>query len=454
MLAQVPSVERRVCALLEKDSRAGVRRFAVRERRRQRLGEAEEARAVRMRELESRLWDSGLTRVAGVDEVGRGCLAGPVVAAAVILKPGSVLPGIDDSKKLKPEQRLKFREEIVARAVGIGIGVVGVADIDRLNILEASMEAMRQALARLGLPGPEHVLVDGARPPGSGFVETAVVGGDARSASIASASIVAKVYRDEIMVSHDSSYPGYGFASNKGYGSADHLMALEKLGPCRLHRRTFGPVADFLRPEPSPTFLAFEESFRNSVSLAQLARAARPLSTRPLSTQGHIELPSEELAGLRRLYRERRHRLSAVGVRGEAAAADYLEARGYAILERQYRGAGGEVDLIVRKDNCLAFVEVKTRLHDGSYPPEERVRSRKRAHLTRAARLYLARPSTGPLSTGPLSTGPLSLGPLCLGTDLEYRFDIVAVVLYAGRGKPRIRHLTDAFQASPQGSER
>jgi len=133
-----------------------------------------------------------------------------------------------------------------------------------------------------------------------------------------------------------------------------------------------------------------------------------------------------------------------VGVRGEAAAADYLEARGYAILERQYRGAGGEVDLIVRKDNCLAFVEVKTRLHDGSYPPEERVRSRKRAHLTRAARLYLARHSTG----------PLSLGPLCLGTDLEYRFDIVAVVLYAGRGKPRIRHLTDAFQASPQGSER
>ncbi len=422
LLAKAPTVERRLFALLEKDRRAGVRRLAVRERTRQRLREAEEAREARMRELESRLWDSGLTRVAGVDEVGRGCLAGPVVAAAVVLKPGTVFPGIDDSKKLKPELRLQFRDDIAVRAARIGIGVVEAADIDRLNILEASMKAMRQALARLGSPGPEHVLVDGACTPGSPYVETAIVGGDARSASIAAASIVAKVHRDEIMVSLDRRYPGYGFASNKGYGSGAHLAAIEKCGPCPLHRRSFGPLADLLRPEPSRAYLAFEESFRSSVSLAELARAAGPLSAR-----GRIELSPAELAGLRRLYRERRHRLSAVGVRGEAAAADYLEVCGYAVLERQYRGAGGEVDLIARRDNCLVFVEVKTRLQDGSYLPEERVRSRKRAHLTRTARHYLAR--------------------LSLASDIECRFDVVAVVL-RGRRAPKIRHLKDAFQAS------
>ena len=416
-------MEKRLCALLEKDRRAGVRRLAVRQRRHQRLQQAEEEREARMRELESRLWDSGLTMVAGVDEVGRGCLAGPVVAAAVVLSPDAIPPGLDDSKKLKPERRLQLREEVATQAVCVGIGVVDVADIDRLNILEASMEAMRRALAGLDPRVPEHVLVDGARTPGSPYAETAIVDGDARSASIAAASIVAKVHRDEMMISYAEQYPRYGFASNKGYGSAHHRAAIEQYGPCPLHRRSFRPLAESLRPEPSQTYLAFAEGFRSSRHLTELESLGRSLAQRGCA------IAAQELADLRRLYRDRRRRLSEVGSRGEAAAAEYLKSRGYGILERHYRGAGGEVDLIARKEDCLVFVEVKASQgrEGGDYPPEERVRSHKRTHLARAARHYLARRSAG--------------------TDLECRFDVVAVV-FGTEAAPEITHLENAFQAS------
>lgn len=183
--------------------------------------------------------------VAGVDEAGRGPLAGPVVAAAVILPAKGVPRGIDDSKKLSATTRAALCARITGCAT-VGIGVIEAEEIDTLNIHWATMKAMTLAVdavaAQLG-KAPGHVLVDGNRLPRWDYVATALVGGDALSLSIAAASIVAKHHRDEIMQRHHADYPHYGWASNKGYGSAAHLRALGEHGPSPLHRRSFAPVA-------------------------------------------------------------------------------------------------------------------------------------------------------------------------------------------------------------------
>jgi ribonuclease HII len=178
--------------------------------------------------------------VAGVDEVGRGPLAGPVVAAAVILDPARMPDGIDDSKVLTAERREALFELILDRAE-VSIASVGSAEIDRVNIRQASLAAMRRAVA--GLPRrPCVALVDGNDPPKLACAMTAIVGGDGLSLSIAAASIVAKVFRDALMRRLDAVHPGYGLASHKGYSTREHLDALARLGPCRVHRRSFAPV--------------------------------------------------------------------------------------------------------------------------------------------------------------------------------------------------------------------
>ena len=235
-------IDQSVFCHLESDTRAGVRRIAARLRRNEQRAASEEARVERMMIFENDLWRSGVRVVAGVDEVGRGCLAGPVVAAAVVLKPDSRLQGIDDSKKLKPEIREGLSEIILDQALSVTLAEVEASDIDRLNILQASLLAMRKAVGDL-VPNPEHVLIDGSQKAGSPFSETTVVRGDERSISIAAASIVAKVHRDRLMVELGKAYPHYGFASNKGYASKHHRQALCDYGPCRLHRRSFEPVA-------------------------------------------------------------------------------------------------------------------------------------------------------------------------------------------------------------------
>ena len=191
----------------------------------------------------------GIDNVVGVDEVGVGPLAGPVVAAAVVL-PGRVgLLGLDDSKRLRRAERERLASALHAQCVGIGIGVVGVAEIDRLNIYHAALEAMRRAVVRLSERcQPGHLLVDARTVPGVEVAQTAIVRGDATDASIAAASIVAKVYRDELMQELDERYAGYGFARHMGYGTAQHLCALRELGPSPVHRRSFAPVAEALRP--------------------------------------------------------------------------------------------------------------------------------------------------------------------------------------------------------------
>lgn len=179
--------------------------------------------------------------VAGVDEAGRGPLAGPVVAAAVVLDPDCIPEGINDSKALTAAKRARLCEELLACAQ-VGVGVASVEEIDRLNILWATMLAMTRAVEALGFP-PAFVLVDGNRCPSWHHRSEAVVSGDALCLSIAAASIVAKHRRDCMMVELDAEYPGYGWASNKGYGGKAHQEALRTLGPTPHHRRSFAPVA-------------------------------------------------------------------------------------------------------------------------------------------------------------------------------------------------------------------
>ena len=191
---------------------------------------------------------SGL--VAGIDEAGRGPLAGPVVAAAVILSAGPLPIGLNDSKKLSPARRTTLAAEI-RRHHRFGIGQASVAEIDALNILNATYLAMRRALAALGTPVPMAVLVDGNRDPKLGVTTQLIIGGDGLSASIAAASIIAKVTRDQILADMAQECPGYGFERHKGYGTADHLAALARLGPTAHHRRSFAPVTRLLRSTPA-----------------------------------------------------------------------------------------------------------------------------------------------------------------------------------------------------------
>lgn len=183
---------------------------------------------------------------AGTDEVGRGPLAGAVVAAAVILNPAQPIAGLGDSKQLSEKQREQCYGQILQFAVAFAIGRASVIEIDRLNILHASLLAMQRAVEALSTQ-PEFVLVDGNRCPSWRYQSQAVVKGDARVAEIAAASIVAKVTRDREMRLLDAEYPGYGFAQHKGYPTPQHLLALQALGPCPIHRRSFAPVAQLLR---------------------------------------------------------------------------------------------------------------------------------------------------------------------------------------------------------------
>lgn len=190
---------------------------------------------------EGQAWRSGIIRVAGLDEAGRGPLAGPVVAAAVIIDPARRIRGLADSKVLPPERREELYDAIHARALAVGVAVIDHLTIDRINILEATRLAMREALASLPI-APELVITDFVALPALPCPQRNLVDGDARCATVAAASIVAKVTRDRIMVDADSKFPEYGFARHKGYGTADHLAALDRFGPCPIHRRTFSGV--------------------------------------------------------------------------------------------------------------------------------------------------------------------------------------------------------------------
>lgn len=189
--------------------------------------------------LETQLWKRGFQAVAGVDEVGRGPLAGPVVAACVVLPRGFSVPEVNDSKRLSPKKRERLFDQILQDAQEVGVGIVTEKTIDRMNILNASLRAMWKAVSELK-ETPEFVLVDGnQRIPNLSLPQMPVIKGDARSLSIAAASIVAKVTRDRIMLEYHEKYPEFRFAEHKGYATKTHVEALKTFGPCQIHRRSF-----------------------------------------------------------------------------------------------------------------------------------------------------------------------------------------------------------------------
>lgn len=197
-----------------------------------------------MLEFESELYDKGINYICGVDEVGRGPLIGPVVAAAVILPKNYFHEDIKDSKKLSEKKREELYDIIVENAISIGIGIVYESVIDKINIYEATKVAMKDAINNLSVK-PEHILID-AMKLDINIPSTSIIKGDAKSESIAAASIIAKVTRDRMMEEMDKEFPMYDLAHNKGYGTKKHLEALKKYGPCIHHRKTFSPVSESL----------------------------------------------------------------------------------------------------------------------------------------------------------------------------------------------------------------
>ena len=222
------------------DGRAGVQAAISKRKRELQKQVDEDLRLEKMLAYEKELYAQGIHLIAGVDEVGRGPLAGPVVAAAVILPENCKIPGLNDSKKIPKSKHKEIYEAVFQNAIAIGIGIKDNHVIDQVNIYEATKLAMMEAIGQLD-PRPQHLLID-AMKLDLPISQTSIIKGDANSLSIAAASIVAKVTRDQMMEEFDKEYPGYDFAQNAGYGTAKHLAGLDKLGVTPIHRRSFEPI--------------------------------------------------------------------------------------------------------------------------------------------------------------------------------------------------------------------
>ena len=239
-LAMIDELDHPLFEELILDGRAGVQAAISKRKRELQKQVDEDLRLEKMLAYEKELYTQGIQLIAGVDEVGRGPLAGPVVAAAVILPENCKIPGLNDSKKIPKSKHKEIYEAVLQNAIAIGIGVKDNQVIDQVNIYEATKLAMMEAIGQLD-PQPQHLLID-AMKLDLPISQTSIIKGDANSLSIAAASIVAKVTRDQMMEEFDREYPGYDFAQNAGYGTAKHLAGLEQLGVTPIHRRSFEPV--------------------------------------------------------------------------------------------------------------------------------------------------------------------------------------------------------------------
>ena len=239
-LADIQQLDDPLLAELEQDSRSGVIQAIAKRKREIQKCLDEDERLEGMLAYEKECYVCGIELIAGVDEVGRGPLAGPVVAAAVILPKACKIPGLNDSKKIPKSKHKEIYEAVLQNAIAIGIGVKDNQVIDQVNIYEATKLAMMEAIGQLD-PQPQHLLID-AMKLDLPISQTSIIKGDANSLSIAAASIVAKVTRDQMIEEFDRKYPGYDFAQNAGYGTAKHLAGLDKLGVTPIHRRSFEPV--------------------------------------------------------------------------------------------------------------------------------------------------------------------------------------------------------------------
>lgn len=240
-VADLDQVSEELILALENDNRTGVQKIAHQLRRQQEKKREAKEKFKEMRQYEDDLEVEGYQLIAGIDEAGRGPLAGPVVAAAVILPAEEVILGLDDSKKLSEQRREELFAIIQEKAIDIGVGIVDNERIDEVNILEATYEAMEQAVNDCQ-HRPDYLLIDAEEIPDFDIPQTGLTKGDSRSVSIAAASIIAKVTRDRILVDYDEEYPHYNFASNKGYGTAEHITALREQGPSPIHRTSFEVV--------------------------------------------------------------------------------------------------------------------------------------------------------------------------------------------------------------------
>ncbi|MBZ2090270.1 ribonuclease HII [Streptococcus parasanguinis] len=239
-LASIQRLDDPLLTELEQDSRSGVIQAIAKRKKEIQKRLDEDERLEGMLAYEKELYTQGIQLIAGVDEVGRGPLAGPVVAAAVILPKACKIPGLNDSKKIPKSKHKEIYEAVLQNAIAIGIGVKDNHVIDQVNIYEATKLAMMEAIGQLE-PQPQHLLIDAMRLD-LPIPQTSIIKGDANSLSIAAASIVAKVTRDQMMEEFDCEYPGYDFTQNAGYGTANHLAGLHKLGVTPIHRRSFEPV--------------------------------------------------------------------------------------------------------------------------------------------------------------------------------------------------------------------
>lgn len=328
--------------LIEKygdDERDGVKKIIASAQKKINALEKEKARSYKMFEFERKYADKGY--ICGIDEVGRGPLAGPVVAAAVILPKDCDILYLNDSKQLTPKKREALYDEIMAKAVAVGVGMANEKVIDEINVLNADYEAMKQAISKLQVK-PQLLLNDAVNIPGVDIEQVGIIKGDTLSASIAAASIIAKVTRDRLMVEYDSLYPGYGFAK----------------------------TWDMVRQS---TLMRSRRSVRAQYTEGRLSR------TLYNNCSSHIYSWKGEM-----MYNSR-----ATGNEKEALAADHLAGRGYEILCRNFRVASGEIDIVAKHDGYIVFIEVKYRsgVHKGL--PEEAVDVRKQRQICRTALFFL-----------------------------------------------------------------
>jgi len=373
--------------LLAKDPRAGVhtiaKKIAARKNRIEQLKHKQEE----LKAIERKIRTSGKKIIAGLDEAGRGPLAGPVVAAAVILPEGADLPGLDDSKKLTAAKREDLFEQITLKATAWGIGMVDNEEIDDIGILKAAMKAMCIAVENMNM-NPDIALVDGNQSPGLACKERLIVDGDARCFSIAAASIIAKVTRDRIMIDMNNIFPGYGFAQHKGYGTQQHIEALRSMGSCDIHRFSFKIVS-----EVSPS---------GSVSAILKKRLLHaPTSEAFDRTVSGIErirehLSENDLMVLRSIYSDCKAKMKndciKTGALGEETSCMYLIRKGYCILDRNWRAErySYEIDIIARIKKTIVFCEVKTSKTNRFGPSVSWVTPEKIDRISKAAGEYIA----------------------------------------------------------------
>lgn len=228
------------------DQRKGVALLLVAFHKRLAKAEALRQEAHTLRQFERQALENGYQVIAGIDEVGRGPLAGPVIAAAVILPNNCELLEVNDSKKLSEKKRDRLFVQICETAVAVGIGIVDEQTIDQVNIYQATKLAMKEAVGKLSFT-PDYLLLDAMKLEDLPIAQKSIIKGDAKSVSIAAASIVAKVTRDRLMTEYGEQYPGYNFEKNAGYGTKEHLAGLDRFGPCPIHRKTFAPVKNFFK---------------------------------------------------------------------------------------------------------------------------------------------------------------------------------------------------------------